>query len=93
MLVSSAVKSRTTSALRIASWRAVPESLWEKLLLSSLRMGQQDVLAEMGPPKGGETMVRLSDRAGTLVTLAQWVDGEGGGKRQLFRVFASPGTA
>ena len=61
----------------------------ESRLLSSLRMGQQDVLAEMGPPKGGETMVRLSDRAGNLVALAQWVDGEGGGSWRLFRVFAS----
>ncbi|MEE9123259.1 MAG: hypothetical protein V3U14_02020, partial [candidate division NC10 bacterium] len=62
----------------------------ESRLLSSLRMGQQDVLAEMGPPKDGETMVRLSDRAGNLVALAQWVDGEGGGRWRLFRVFAPP---
>ena len=60
--------------------------------LSRLRMGQQDVLFELGSPKNGEEMVGLSDWAGNLVALARWVEGEAGGRWRLFRVFASPGN-
>lgn len=64
----------------------------ESRLLARLRMGQQDVLFELGSPKNGEEMVGLSDWAGNLVALAHWVEGEAGGRWRLFRVFASPGN-
>ena len=64
----------------------------ESRLLARLRMGQQDVLLELGSPKNGEEMVGLSDWAGNLVALAHWVEGEAGGRWRLFRVFASPGN-
>ncbi len=60
--------------------------------LSRLRMGQQDVLFELGSPKNGEEMVGLSDWAGNLVALARWVEEEGGGRWRLFRVFTSSGN-
>ncbi|MFQ5849679.1 MAG: tRNA pseudouridine(55) synthase TruB [Candidatus Binatia bacterium] len=59
-------------------------------LVSRLRMGQQEVLFEIGLPKERESMLRLSDWAGNLVALVHWVQGERRGGWRLFRVFAPP---
>lgn len=60
----------------------------EPHLLSRLSMGQQDVLRELGSPKEGEGMVRISDWTGNLVALANWVRGDGGEGWRLSRVFS-----
>jgi tRNA pseudouridine55 synthase len=58
-------------------------------MLSSIRMGRQEVLAVLGVPKEEDKMVRLVDAEKNLVALARW-DEEGAGKRwRLFRVFAA----
>ena len=57
--------------------------------VSWLRVGRQEVLRELAPPKNGERMVCLSDVEREPIALAQWVRGAGGGTWQLFRVFAS----
>jgi hypothetical protein len=58
-------------------------------MLSSLRMGRQEVLAVLGAPGEADKMVRLVDAENNLVALARW-DEEGPGKRwRLFRMFAA----
>jgi tRNA pseudouridine55 synthase len=58
-------------------------------MLSSLRMGRQEVLAVLGAPGERDKMVRLLDAEKNLVALARW-DEEGPGKRwRLFRMFAA----
>ncbi|MFQ5903512.1 MAG: tRNA pseudouridine(55) synthase TruB [Candidatus Binatia bacterium] len=56
--------------------------------LSRLKMGQQEVLAGLDPPKEGETTVRLVDSKDNLVALARWVNGTTSGRWRLFRVFS-----
>ncbi len=59
--------------------------------VSWLRVGRQEVLRELAPPKDGERMVCLSDLKREPVALAQWVHGESGGTWLLFRVLAPRG--
>jgi tRNA pseudouridine55 synthase len=66
--------------------RAVP---LDNRMLSSIRMGRQEVLAALGVPKEEDKMVRLVDAEKNLVALARW-DEAGAGKRwRLFRVFTA----
>ena len=52
-----------------------------------LRMGRQEILASLGPPRQGETMARLVDEQGFLVALAHWSGEENRGAWRLARVF------
>jgi len=65
----------------------LPQVRMESGPVSQVRMGQQRVLAELGPPQEGEKMVRLVDPEGDLVALAHWV--EDARIWRLFRVFSS----
>lgn len=62
---------------------------FEERLLSGLRKGQQEVLLELGTPKGEETTVRLVDSRDNLVALVEWEDDPTGGRWRLLRVFGS----
>jgi len=59
----------------------------EEPWLSRLRKGQQDLLAGLGAPKEGETMVRLVHPRGHLVALLERVESPPGGRWRLFRLF------
>jgi len=63
--------------------------LLESRLLLRLRMGQQEVLVELGRPREGEKMVRLVDSGDNLVALAAWAGEAARGGWRLLRVFAS----
>lgn len=62
----------------------------EERLLVRLKRGQQEVLVAIGFPREGEKMVRVLDPEGHLAALAHWVDGGGGRRWRLFRVFSEP---
>lgn len=60
---------------------------WPSRLLSRLRLGQQEVLVQLGSPRDGERLVMLLDPRGQLAALAEWTSAPGAGHWQLFRVF------
>jgi tRNA pseudouridine55 synthase len=59
----------------------------ERSQVARIRLGQQETLAFLDPPRGEEARVRLVDTAGELVAVAHWAPGEKLGWR-LLRVFA-----
>jgi tRNA pseudouridine55 synthase len=60
---------------------------WPSRLLSRLRLGQQEILAQIGPAQPGERLVRLLNPLGDLAALAEWTDDLSGGRWRLQRVF------
>jgi tRNA pseudouridine55 synthase len=57
---------------------------WEQRWIARLRMGQQEVLGQLGRPLAGETLLRILDRKGNLVALAEW-NGDGWRLARVFR--------
>lgn len=57
-------------------------------MISSIRMGRQEVLAALGAPANGDTMVRLLDREKNLVALVRWEEEPARKRWRLFRVFS-----
>jgi tRNA pseudouridine55 synthase len=47
---------------------------WDHRWIARLRMGQQEVLSQLGEPFAGETLSRILDPRGNLVALVQWSD-------------------
>lgn len=62
---------------------------WENRWLSRLRMGQQEVLSQLGKPQQSETTVRIVDLRDNLIALAEWNEDATGGRWRLVRVFRS----
>lgn len=62
---------------------------WESRWLSRLRLGQQEILAQIGKPLDGEKLVNILDSRGNLVALVEWTATTPGGRWRLFRVFHS----
>jgi tRNA pseudouridine55 synthase len=60
---------------------------WPSRLISRLRLGQQDLLAQIGQPQAGERLARLLDPRGELAALAEWSEDLPGGRWRLLRVF------
>jgi tRNA pseudouridine55 synthase len=60
---------------------------WSSRLISRLRLGQQELLAQIGQPQEGERLARVLDPRGELAALAQWIDDPLGGRWRLLRVF------
>jgi len=60
---------------------------WEQGRLSRLRLGQQQVLRQIGNPCADAELVRITDLRGDLVALARWAEDLGGGTWRLLRVF------
>jgi tRNA pseudouridine55 synthase len=60
---------------------------WQSRLVSRLRLGQQEILAQIGKRQNGESFVAILDARGELAALANWVDDMAGGRWRLFRVF------
>ena len=62
---------------------------WQSRLVSRLRLGQQEVLGQIGLRQGCEEFVAILEPRGALAVLAKWVDDMPGGRWRLFRVFRS----
>jgi len=71
--------SSALSHLRAVTW----QSGW----LSRVRLGQQEILNQIGKPLAGERLVRILDPRGELVALAKWSEDIPGGLWRLARVF------
>lgn len=71
--------SSALSHLRAVTW----QSGW----LSRVRLGQQEILNQIGKPLAGERLVRILDPRGDLVALAEWNEDIPGGLWRLARVF------
>jgi tRNA pseudouridine55 synthase len=61
--------------------------VWQSRLVSRLRLGQQEVLGQIGPRQGCEEFVAILEPRAELAALAKWVDDVSGGRWRLFRVF------
>ena len=60
---------------------------WPSRLLSRLRLGQQEVLSQIGPAQPGERLVRVLNPSGDLAALAEWAEDFPSGRWRLQRVF------
>jgi tRNA pseudouridine55 synthase len=61
--------------------------VWQSRLVSRLRLGQQEVLGQIGARQACEEFVAILEPRGELAALAKWVDDIPGGRWRLFRVF------
>ncbi len=60
---------------------------WNGSWVTRLRLGQQEILNQIGKPQEGEQVLRLLDPHGHLVALAGWSEEIPGGRWRLLRVF------
>ena len=60
---------------------------WEGRRLSQLRLGQQQVLAQIGERRAGERLVGIIDPRGELAAIAEWTEDLTEGRWRLFRLF------
>lgn len=60
---------------------------WQSRLISRLRLGQQEVLGQIGKRENGEAFVCVLDPRGELAALAKWNDDIAEGRWRLSRVF------
>ena len=65
----------------------VPAVAWRSQWVARLRLGQQEVLAQIGQPRPGEKMVGILEPRGALVALAEWADDVAPGRWRLVRIF------
>jgi len=65
----------------------LPAVAWRSQSISRLRLGQQEVLAQLGRPREGEKLVAILDPRGTLVALAEWTEDVTAGRWRLARIF------
>ena len=61
--------------------------VWQSRLVSRLRLGQQEVLGQIGSRQDCEEFVAILEPRGELAALAKWVNDIPGGRWRLFRVF------
>jgi tRNA pseudouridine55 synthase len=61
--------------------------VWEHRWIARLRLGQQDVLSEIGKPIACEELMRILDGRGDLVALIRWNEEIAGGGWRLLRIF------
>jgi len=60
---------------------------WESRLLSRLRLGQQQVLAQIGNRRDAEKWIGIVDPGGELAAIAEWTEDRPEGCWRLFRLF------
>jgi tRNA pseudouridine55 synthase len=65
----------------------LPAVTWQSRLLSRLRLGQQELLAQIAKPRDCESLVGILDPRGELAALAKWSEELSGGRWRLHRVF------
>jgi tRNA pseudouridine55 synthase len=61
--------------------------VWEHRWIARLRLGQQDVLGEIGKPIEREELMRIVDARGDLVALIRWNEEIPSGGWRLVRIF------
>jgi tRNA pseudouridine55 synthase len=65
----------------------LPMATWQSRLISRLRLGQQEILAQLGRPREGVYLHGILDPRGALAALAQWSVDAPAGRWQLLRIF------
>lgn len=65
----------------------LPAVTWQSRLLSRLRLGQQELLAQIGQPRACDPMIGILDPRGELAALAKWTEEPLAGRWRLYRVF------
>ena len=66
----------------------LPAVEWRSQLIARLRLGQQEVLAQLGRPRAGEKLLGVLDPRGALVALVEWSDEDvTAGRWRLVRIF------
>jgi tRNA pseudouridine55 synthase len=65
----------------------LPTVTWQSRLLSRLRLGQQELLAQISPPRACDNLVGILDPRGELAALAKWTEDSPQGRWRLYRVF------
>ena len=63
----------------------LPSVTWDNRWIARLRLGQQDILAQLGNPLAGAKLAPILDRQGNLVALAEWSDDSGWRLGRVFR--------
>lgn len=58
---------------------------WDNRWIARLRLGQQEILSQLGKPPPDETLMPILDRAGHLAALAQWRETGGWRLARIFR--------
>jgi len=61
--------------------------VWQSRLVSRLRLGQQEILTQIGSRQAGEDFVAILEPRGALAALIKWSDEVPGGRWRVFRVF------
>jgi tRNA pseudouridine55 synthase len=61
--------------------------VWQHRWVARLRLGQQELLSEIGKPVEKEEAVRIVDPSGDLVALIRWNEEISGGGWRLLRIF------
>jgi len=61
--------------------------IWESPWLSRLRLGQQEILTQIGQPLKGEQVVRILDRQGQIAVLAEWREAGTGSHWRILKTF------
>lgn len=65
----------------------LPTVTWQSRLLSRLRLGQQELLAQIAKPPHHDDLVGILDPRGELAALAKWSEDLPGGRWRIHRVF------
>jgi len=65
----------------------LPAVSWQSRLISRLRLGQQEVLIQLGRPRKGEKLLGILDPRGALAALAEWSLDTPAGRWRLLRIF------
>jgi tRNA pseudouridine55 synthase len=60
---------------------------WDDRWITRLRLGQQELLGQIGQPVEREKWLRILDPRGELAALVEWNEEMPGGRWRLFRVF------
>jgi tRNA pseudouridine55 synthase len=65
----------------------LPAVAWRSQLIARLRLGQQEVLVQLGRPREGEKLLGILEPRGALVALAEWTQDTAVGRWRLVRIF------
>lgn len=70
-----------------AALNHLPAVMWQNRLIERLRLGQQEVLAELGRPREGEKTLLILNPGGALSALAAWCEDGAQARWRLSRLF------